>query len=185
MDSEHLQQKFDEIKERRRAEALSKSLNQKLLTIVRVKGYQITDFISLPDPTNMHGDLNWSSNENPYKYQEYEEELIPIRDDMEYSQLLGYCFDALSYGCNLQIVYLDLDKELKVTYEGVVVFEEVEGDLKKYLPNPVWEDKIEHWAKGCSPALEILQKKQQETEKKEQTLLLEKVFDYLKNTWGI
>jgi DNA invertase Pin-like site-specific DNA recombinase len=58
----------------------------------------------------------------------------------------NWYFDGLRFGTNLTITCMgheDKIFEIKCTYNGYCVFEEIEGNIKSYAPFPEWRNKLE------------------------------------------
>ncbi|MCK9459671.1 MAG: hypothetical protein M0R80_08535 [Proteobacteria bacterium] len=55
----------------------------------------------------------------------------------------GWHFDGLSRGFPLEIWFKDDESEIKVLYKGTIVYRELGGDLKSYVPVDEWQQMIE------------------------------------------
>lgn len=66
------------------------------------------------------------------------------QSDIQYNNTyeIGLIFDGLSRSINIEIRYLEENNELRVTYEGYVVYKEYAGELHAYVPGE-WEQFIE------------------------------------------
>jgi len=128
--------KFNEqqIKERRTVEAIQKEymgFQGKFVRIAKNLGNEILDQ-GQSNQTFLNYDDFWK---------EEEEDIQEIDMDLEVN-FLGWFYDALGIGMNMQIFVYDNDKTIKVSYEGRTVYEETSGDLDMYVPDNIWEDKI-------------------------------------------
>jgi hypothetical protein len=64
-------------------------------------------------------------------------------DEDEISYQIGWHFDGLNRGMNLEIKYLEDLKDLTVRWNCHVVYHEVNGELHGYAPYEEWEKNIE------------------------------------------
>jgi len=132
-----LKEKVQALIEQRVVEATKKQVTQKLLMIAKYLGKPIIS-------QSTFGDKYF----DPY-YREEEmiyDDKLSVQDPDEWTTVeRGYHFDGLKVGINLVITSQTYDEkvsELKATYNGYLVFAEVEGELKAYAPFPVWEDAV-------------------------------------------
>jgi hypothetical protein len=132
--------------------------------------------------------IQQGSDNNFIKYDNFwdkEESSYEIIDENTPISSLGFYFYGLNYSCNLEIYFLDHEKLTKVVYEGVKVYEEVNGELEAYTPNNEWEVMIEdlyNLAKEKDKKLKIKEKerKKQIFEERKSSML-----EILKKVWGI
>jgi len=125
-----------------------------------------------------------------------DEETMPTADVEMISDEIGKMFSGLKYGANLEIRYLkfgtilDIDatyktveKVLDVSYDGELVYREIEHNLDVFKPNELWETAVERlYALAKKKAKKIDTKALAIHEKKlEQLNLLER----LRAKWGI
>lgn len=127
--------KFNEqqIKERRTIEAIQKEymgFQGKFFCIAKNLGSEILDQGS-NDQTFLSYDNFWE-----------EEEEIPTIDEETNISFLGWHYDALSMGSNLEIFVYDDEKKIRVSYNGHTVYEEASGELEIFVPGEAWEEKI-------------------------------------------
>ena len=114
-----------------------------------------------------------------------EEEEIPIMDEDAPSYEYGQMFDGLTRGLNLNIQVINYLREIKVRYEGRIVYREVGGELEGYVPDEGWEQRIEELCAIC--------KKVEKNRRPElrRTLLVQadrkrkQIFDELRLKWGL
>jgi hypothetical protein len=85
--------------------------------------------------------LPWGEEQMPPEGGEWIEDR-PDRVDHSMTTI-GYHFDGLNRGMQLEIRYLDYESELKVHFKGHLVFKEVKGELVTYIPHDEWEGHIE------------------------------------------
>lgn len=98
---------------------------------------------------------------------------------------IGYYFQSLSSGINLEIKYLDNNKELITHYQGYLVYKEMGGELQAYVPNEEWEKHVDSFYR-------LAKKKEDEARKKEKVdkvLKAEKNkakwLETMKTFWGV
>lgn len=60
---------------------------------------------------------------------------------------IGISWDSLRYGINMEIVYMEEDKELTLNYDGLVVYKEMNNELLAYAPDIKWEVQVERFYK--------------------------------------
>lgn len=132
------EEKIRALIEQRVIEATKKQMTQKLLLIAKFLGRPIIAQSilgnKLDDPWRLEEDII------------YDPTNLPLQDPDEWSTTeRGFHFDGLSCGINLCITALFYDRkveELKVTYNGYMVFAESEGVLRAYAPFPAWENAV-------------------------------------------
>ncbi len=121
--------------------------------------------------------------EDPFKLHDPDE--LPSLGEDDLSHKIGWFFDGLNRGMNLEIKYLDGSNELTVRYNGNVVYQEVGGDLGGYAPFDDWEEKVEKLYEIAKQKENHTKKqtreKNQEVAKKRSKVLLEK----MRKKWGI
>lgn len=129
-------------------------------------------------------------NEMYFPWREFEEEPtgkcgIPEADAEEGIMEIGRQFSGLSSGVNLEITYLEGEKELKAVFDGKLVFREVTGELKSYSPNKIWESKVEDfYVIAKKRELKAYEKEVQEYEE-EKVVETNRFLQYLRDKWGI
>lgn len=136
-------QKEKAIREKRTIEAAKKNLMGvagKLGSIARYLGHPIKyqgsglgDVRSLDDYLGERYDV----------YAQWNDDELPTFDeDADFIETIGYIFDGLSRGIQIEIKYLDDTKTLTVHWKGYPVYREIAGDLFAYAPVDDWEDKV-------------------------------------------
>lgn len=170
--------KFNEqqIKERRTVEAIQKEymgFQGKFFCIAKNLGSEILDQGS-KDQTFLSYDNFWG-----------EEEEIPTIDEESSISFLGWHYDALKMGSNLEIFVYDNEKRIRVSYNGVTVYEESSGELEMFVPNKVWEEKIKY----IYELAKNKQKDKKQTSKENAKIEFERkkknILDELNYKWGI
>lgn len=167
----------------REIEATKKKISEKSSMIARFMGSEIRS-------PGFHGnnDDAMTYNDQKFDFDVYEDyysdnEIIETTEDG--FGVIGWEFDALSYGCNMQITLFIDSHSIVIKYDGIMVFEESVGELTTYLPSLKWESKIEHWYKKA----EQLKKKYNLVEEKKEEYasngLLQNIKKLLTLTWGI
>lgn len=139
-----MREKIKELIEQRIIEATKKQVSSKLNNIARSLGNPIiasTAFNNyLPDA--------WAL---PDEDVIYDPTVIHDAEEWE-EENRGFHFDGLKFGVNLVITSLMYGKqvvELKATYNGYLVYAEIEGDLRAYAPFAVWEENMEMFYEGA------------------------------------
>lgn len=98
---------------------------------------------------------------------------------------IGWIFDSLSTGINMEIKYIIENAELTVQYDGVYVYKELEGDLKTYVPSDSWELKVESLYKRAKKINEELNKSVKEEKLNKAKKEKESWITRMKNNWGL
>lgn len=98
---------------------------------------------------------------------------------------IGWIFDSLSSGINMEIKYIVENAELSVQYNGIYVYKESEGDLKTYVPSDLWESKIENLYKKAKKVNEELNKNIKEEKLNKAKKEKENWITRMKNNWGL
>lgn len=118
-------------------------------------------------------------------FDNFEEFEIPTFDEDDNSYIHGLQFDGLSRGINLSIYLDNYTREIICRYEGKVVYKESSGELEGFVPNEIWENKIEEFF----DAAKILERKskidQREQIKKKTEKKRKEIFEYFKEKWGL
>jgi hypothetical protein len=171
--------KFNEqqIKERRTVEAMQKEymgFQGKIVCIARNLGNEILDQ-GQTDQTFLNYDNYWKINKDNI-------EKIDIDANVSF---LGWQYDALGIGINLEIFVFEDEKKIKVSYDGKTVYEETLGELDIYTPDNIWEDKIESILKLAK----LKEKNNKQNSKENAKIEFEKrkknLLDELNYKWGI
>lgn len=155
--------------EARQIEAARKKLPEKLICVAKYLGQPMY---------GMAGGLEY----NEFDWEIYEE--IPTADDIDYEPY-GYFFYALSFGHNFEIKYNHEEHNLKVKYNCISVFSEVDGQLTGYFPSPLWEDLVENYYKIAKEKEEIKTKANKLAEKEGFLKQASKFMQKVRETWGI
>lgn len=80
--------------------------------------------------------------------------------------------------------WLEAAADLRATYNGHVVYHEVEGELQAYVPRPDWESLMEHL---YGQAKQIAESRTAAAKEKERGRLLRQASEFVQNlrsTWG-
>jgi hypothetical protein len=169
------------VREQRLSEAIRKGLTGlegKFGTILRYLGKPIIG----------HGGEWVTTSEALNVYDYLEEEKTDELEEMDEEQTVidcGYVFDGLASGIHLEIIYKLHEKELKVFWEGNLVYAEVASELECYSPSHTWESKVDY-------LFNVAKKR----EKKEYHATIEEnkieakrqkfsLLDHLRKRWGI
>jgi len=170
--------KFNEqqIKEKRTVEAIQKEymgFQGKLVCIARNLGHEILDQ-GVVSETLSYDDFWKTSGED-----------IQEMDVESNVNCVGWFFDGLGMGVNLEIFVFENDKKIKVAYESQNVYEEVSGELEAYVPNIVWEEKINPLYKRAKEKEIKRREQQKELSRSNFEENKKKLINYLSNKWGI
>jgi hypothetical protein len=170
--------KFNEqqIKEKRTVEAIQKEymgFQGKLVCIARNLGHEILDQ-GVVSETLSYDDFWKTSGED-----------IQEMDIESNVNCVGWFFDGLGMGVNLEIFVFENDKKIKVAYESQNVYEEVSGELEAYVPNIVWEEKINPLYKRAKEKEIKRREQQKELSRSNFEENKKKLINYLSNKWGI
>lgn len=157
--SDRFKEKVHALIEQRVIDATKKRLTQKLMLVAEYLGKPIV-------AQSAFGDRYF----DPYVREDpmiYDDDPIPVHDPDEWSTSeRGFHFDGLKVGINLVVTALTYDgklDELKATYNGYLVFAEIEGELKAYAPFPAWEDAVDMFYEAA-----LQREKKRTVEKREQ-----------------
>jgi hypothetical protein len=170
--------KFNEqqIKEKRTVEAIQKEymgFQGKLVCIAKNLGNEILDQGGVSE-TLSYDDF-WKTSDDEIQEMDMESNV----------DCIGWFFDGLGMGVNLEIFVFENDKKIKVEYDSQNVYEEVSGELESYVPNIAWEEKINPLYKRAKEKESANREKQKEASKSNFEENKKKLINYLSNKWGI
>lgn len=115
-----------------------------------------------------------------------DEEEFPTGDC--YEKEIGYFFNGLYYGINLEITCMKYtDKkmaEIKITWNGYPVFLETDNKIEGYAPHKSWEDKFEMFYEAALDRDRKSKIKLAESEKEKSKSLFAKMIKEFKMLWG-
>lgn len=114
-----------------------------------------------------------------------DENELPIMDEEEQSYPVGLAFDGLNRGMNLSILLKYNNREITVRYEGKLVYNEVAGDLEGFVPDEVWEEKIENLYGFCTKIEKQNRPIERKMLKEESDRKRKEILEKLKLKWGI
>jgi len=114
-----------------------------------------------------------------------EDEEIKDMDEDEIVYELGIQYDALSQGINLQILIYYHLAEIKVFYEGQMVYKEVSGELESYAPNQIWENKINQIYSLAKKIEKINKPEENKKNIEEKNKKKNKILEEFRKKWGI
>lgn len=124
----------NKIKEQRLAEATNKDFfgsQGKLSVICQMFGNPIIEDVFGGDQTELSF------------YNTEDEDTINIFSEDHQTFLLGYFYDGVNLGNNLEIKYLIQESEIKLYYKGYVKYHEIANELLTYIPEKEWESYID------------------------------------------
>lgn len=172
--------KIQSLIEERTIAAIKKQVSQKLQSIARNLGKPILS------QNYMHSKMN--------NVDDMDHELNMIYDPIQIDEMAdwhvtenGYYFDGLKYGVNLSIIaliYEDKLFELKATYNGYLVFAEIDGILKAYAPFPLWENAMEMFYEGSSQREKKRIAKEREEKKEMNKKRMQSFWEKFRHSWG-
>ena len=169
--------------EHRRAQAAERNLTRKLNLIVTTLGQEIrrqgggvgVSGFAFEQQQTLDPDWSWQLDSE-------DDGQLPVSD--EGSSFMGWQFDGLSSGVNLQICYDKTTENLKASYDGYLVYEEMCNTVVRYLPSPQWEDKLDLLCRIAERKAKLKEQDHSDDKKKGRSRL-QKVRDYLRSNWGI
>lgn len=97
----------------------------------------------------------------------------------------GFFFNGLNRGINLEIIFKKNYPEITVTYNGVRVYHEQEGELECYVPHPSWENIIDRL---FEEAKEIVKNKNAQAEKekyRKREIIKKAMEEKIRKKWGL
>jgi hypothetical protein len=166
--------------EQRVIEAARKQMNLKLSSIAKQLGKPI---ISQSVFSNYLPDV-WAL---PDEDIIYDPSVVQTADEDWNENQIGYSFDGLKFGVNLCInilIYEDKVVEIKTTFNGYLVYAEIEGDIEAYAPFPAWEDYVEMFYQGATEKEKDRIIKEYEDKKEEKNKRFKKFWESFRGLWG-
>ncbi len=110
---------------------------------------------------------------------------IPTLDEDESISVIGWFFDGLSSGINMEIKYMDSENELTVRWQGYLVYREVRGDIDVYVPRPEWEGKVESLYQIAKKREQVVKADMAEEQYEESKRLKESWLQRMMQKWGL
>lgn len=164
--------------EKRIIEATKKQITAKLFCIAKNLGKPIISQGLFSNPL-----VNVWETENDMIY---DPNKVMDADNWDTHQL-GYSFDGLKCGINLCVTALcehDKLSEIKATFNGILVFAEMDGEIKAYAPFPAWEQPLMMFYDAATTS----EKKKVEEQKEEIRISnqnkLSKYWEKFRKLWG-
>lgn len=121
--------------------------------------------------------------DDPFKIHDPDEILTMDEDDISYQ--MGWHFDGLSRGMNLEIKYLEDGRDLIVRYKGQVVYREISGELHGYAPFDEWEEKIDRLYEAAMKIENEKKKKRRKDQKEIAEKRSQELLKKMQLKWGI
>jgi len=177
-------QQIERAVEHRRAQAAERNLTRKLTLIATALGLPIRRQGGSSNASGF-GFEQQQILEADWAWQLEPEETNELPTDEEGSSLVGWQFDGLSSGLNMQVCYDKTSEVLKATYQGYVVYEERCHTLVRYLPSPQWEDRLDSLYQMAEKKAKLKELERADDDKEEGRKGLKKVLDYLRINWGV
>jgi hypothetical protein len=165
------------IVEQRTAEAIQKNLmgkQGKLYLISKVLGSPI---VTQSDSGNFL-DYEWMYGLN----EDYD--ALPVMDDSVTSHEVGYNFDGLTRGINLNIMCNDYSDTIKLYYDGYCYYEEESNQLLRYVPNTLIESHIDSLFGAAENKVREQYRNAKAAEIKEASKLEREELARLRDKWG-
>lgn len=164
------------IVEQRTAEAMQKNLMGQ-----QGKLYLIAKFLG-------HAILRQSEGDNLLYYDgmfdDLNETTIPIMDESITASEIGYNFDGLSRGINLNIMCNDQLSTIRMYYDGYCFYEEENNQLLRYVPNDLIEKQIDSLYVVVEEKVKDKYRKMKAEEIKEASKIEKEEIRRLRNKWG-
>ena len=171
--------------EERRILAIKNQIAPKMISIAKNLGQKIVGTTIFD---NRLSDA-WRADDNGFFYDNSAEIHTVEEDDgenwTEYD--VGFAFDGLKCGINLCITCMAFDNkvvEIKATYNGYLVFAEIEGVVKAYAPFPAWEDALNMFYEGAIIREKHNHDKERKEKEKERRKRFAKFWEAFKNLWN-
>ena len=164
----------DRIIEIRTSEAIRKNLmgqEGKLYLIAKFMGHAITK--QSQDISYLNFEM---FNEDP--------DTIPIMDSDVTSYDIGYTFDGLSRGLNLEILCKDYEGVIKMSWEGKFYYHEENNSLQRYVPDERLEKIIDSLYNVVEQRIQEEYRKIKKQEIKEAPKLEQEELRRLRDKWG-
>jgi hypothetical protein len=164
----------DRILEQRTAEAIRKNLmgqQGKIYLIAKVLGQAIT---------------HQSEGGNFLSYDMFTEDVdaIPILADDATSHDVGYTFDGLSRGLNINIICKDYEGEIKLFWDGYCYYHEDNNVLQRYVPNGALEKILDSLYTVVENRIHEEYRKMKKKEIQEAPKLEREEIERLRDKWG-
>ena len=109
---------------------------------------------------------------------------IPILDEGPVSYNIGYSYDGLSSGRNIEIVSNDYEQTIKLYCKGYLVYHEEHGTLMAFVPHDMWEKTVDDLYEKVQ---EKIKRKMEEIKKEEEQVVAELAqheLQKLRSKWG-
>jgi hypothetical protein len=156
----------------RSIEATKKKLSQKIITIAQIIGQPIIGQYGYVDIIAQ----TW----------EDDPDILDADEDFD-ERVLGFAYDSLKHGINFEIVIRTTGETvdtITVTYNQNVVYSEIDGVLKGYSPNLMWERHLEDLFSFAQKKEKELSKKQEIEDKIHKDHKKIALLNKLKLIWG-
>jgi len=183
-----MQENIQKIVEERQAEASRKNLSRKFKLIIQALGFAVRS----EGGSGSAFEGGYAHSTSPQLSEGWEWDLsddtvegLPVADlDAGTGTGIRY-FDALSSGLNLQIFYRENEELIKVTFDGILVYREIRGQVTCYLPSEQWEPHIESFYRLAQKRNREQEKEKKSEEDKEGQGRMKRLFEYLRKNWGV
>lgn len=164
------------IQEQRTNEATKKNLigmEGKIYMIAKYLGHEIIQDSEAPETIDYEG-----------FYKDIEPNEIPYFTEDSYTNYLGYTYNALNTGHNIEILTFDYEQRIKLFYNGNCVYHEEGSVLLSFIPDEKWEIPL----KALYEAVEYKVKNKLEKYKIEEKNIIakmeEKELEKIRKKWG-
>lgn len=117
-------------------------------------------------------------------FDDIQSEGIPYMDEDTVSYNIGYSYNGLNSGYNIEIVANDYEQKLKCYYKGYLVYSEEGGSLLTFIPNEIWENIVSDLYKTAE---EKIRKRIEAIKKEEEQAVAELAqheLQKLRSKWG-
>jgi hypothetical protein len=190
MEKNDIPNQIKRLVENRKIEAIGKNIPEKMVCIAKNLGKPVISNGLFGNKVNdvfsqMNGE--WI----------YDVSKIYDADETSDGHEVGYYFDGLRFGVNLCITIKSDNPmysegysenkvyEIKASYNGFVVFAQIEGDIKAYAPFPAWEDQLNMFNDSAELVERRNKKEQNEENKRNIKEKYKDLWNKLKDLWNI
>jgi hypothetical protein len=181
------EQVVKELIRRRQMEAIKNQIGNKLTVIAQNFGQPVVS-----SGFRQTNPKYWEQEDGFYVENFQEIQTVEETDDwVEYE--MGWYFNGLRFGVNLEVLVLLSEEsehgvhkivEIKASYNGYVVFAEIEGKIKAYAPFKAWEERLNDIHDAASRADKRRKHREKIQQTEESKTKLNKVWKMVRMLWG-
>lgn len=167
------------LKEKREIEATLKKLSSKMQFILQNIGHPIVSHST--DAATYYDNEAWMTEGERTNNKGNG---LDTMNEEDSGYCVGYVYDTLHMGKNVEMKYMVNERELKASFNGYTVYKEIEGVLHGYAPNEAWESVIESAYKRAKLVEESKSKQDREERQKQAVKKANSFIQRLRETWG-